>query len=126
MIDVEKQIKYWVETGEDDLSVAQYLYEGEKYLQCLFFCHLSIEKVIKAHVAKSTKDIPEKTHNLRKLLLQTSLTLNEEQKEFIGILMVYQLEGRYPEHFPQKPSSKTCYSYLNHTKEFFKWFKMTL
>ena len=37
MIDVEKQVKYWVETGEDDLYTAQYLYEGKKFIQCLFF-----------------------------------------------------------------------------------------
>ena len=106
MINVEKQIKYWVETGEDDLATALYLYEGKRYVQCLFFCHLSIEKIIKAHVAKFTKEIPEKTHNLNKLLLKTTLSLDETQKELLGLLMIYQLEGRYPEYYPQKPSAE--------------------
>jgi HEPN domain-containing protein len=126
MIDIEKQIKYWVETGEDDLSTAQYLYDGKRLIQCLFFCHLSIEKIIKAHVTKSTEEIPEKTNNLNKLLLKTSLSLDETQKELLGLLMIYQLEGRYPEYYPQKPSVETCFSYLKRTKELFEWLKMML
>jgi len=90
------------------------------------FCHLSIEKIIKAHVAKFTKEIPEKTHNLNKLLLKTDLSLDETQKELLGLLMIYQLEGRYPEYYPQKPSTDTCFSYLSRTKKLFEWFRTML
>ena len=126
MIDVEKLMKYWAESGEDDLATALYLYEGKRFIQCLFFCHLSIEKIIKAHVTKFTKEIPEKTHNLNKLLLKTPLDLNDNQKELLGILMVYQLEGRYPEYLPHKPSGEICQSYFNRTKELFEWLKAIL
>jgi HEPN domain-containing protein len=126
MIDVEKQIKYWADTGKDDLATALYLFEGKRYIHCLFFCHLSIEKIIKAHVTKHTKEIPEKSHNLNKLLLKTNISLDNTQKELLGLLMIYQLEGRYPENYPQRPTMEICFTYFTRTKELFEWLRTML
>ncbi len=59
MIDVEKQIDYWTSSAKDDLVTAKILIEKERYLHGLFFCHLVIEKALKAH---------KKTENLFKWL----------------------------------------------------------
>ena len=52
MIDVEKQISYWKSGAINDLISAKILIERNRLLHGLFFCHLVIEKIIKAHVVK--------------------------------------------------------------------------
>ena len=72
-MDIQKQIEYWIKTAEDDLVSAGLLIQNERYLHGLFFCHLCIEKSIKAHVVKETNQIPPKLHNLSFLLSKTAV-----------------------------------------------------
>lgn len=64
MIKVEKQIEYWANSAQDDMETADILIEKEKFLQGLFFCHLVIEKMLKAFYVKVTKDFAPRSHNL--------------------------------------------------------------
>ena len=57
MINVSKQIEYWKKGAEDDLVTADLLIRENRILHGLFFCHLVIEKAIKAHVVKSSGEI---------------------------------------------------------------------
>ena len=126
MINVDKQIQYWVKGADSNLETAEILIANKKFLEGLFFCHLTIEKIIKAHVAKTTKDIPPRSHKLFLLLEKTNITISEVNKSFLGILMQYQLEGRYPEHYPSIPSIEQTYDYLRKTKKLLQWFKKKL
>jgi HEPN domain-containing protein len=92
----------------------------------LFFCHLSIEKVIKALVVKSTNGIPPKSHDLFFLSKKALVELPEEKQIIIQILMKYQLEGRYPEYLPEAPQQNLVVVYLNQTNNLLKWFKEKL
>jgi HEPN domain-containing protein len=126
MIDIEKQIKYWIEGADSALDTARILIKKKKYLHGLFFCHLTIEKIIKARVVKTTNQIPPKSHNLFRLLENTGIELTEEDAEFFGILMKYQLEGRYPDYNPQVPGKKKVKEYFQKTKEMLSWLKKKL
>ena len=64
MINTNKQIEYWIEGAKNDLEAAELLIKNGKILHGLFFCHLSIEKAIKAFVVKETKEVPPGSHNL--------------------------------------------------------------
>jgi len=123
---VIKQIEYWIKTGEDDLNSAELLIDNKKTLHGLFFCHLSIEKAVKAHVARCTVEVPPKSHNLSYLLAKTDLELSEQDKDFCAILNIYQLEGRYPENFPSSPSYTLAVEYLQKTKTLLTWLKAKL
>ena len=92
----------------------------------MFFCHLSIEKIIKALVVKNTKEIPPKSHDLFNLSDKADIQINDEQKEFLRILMKYQLEGRYSEHYPDAIYVNLVNDYLNKTKNIFAWFSQKL
>lgn len=63
-INIEKQVEYWLNGANDDLEVAEILIEKRRFLHGLFFCHLVIEKALKAHVVKVTREIAPKSHNL--------------------------------------------------------------
>ncbi len=50
MIDIEKQIAYWRDGSIEDWQVAQELISNGRIRHGLFFAHLSLEKLLKAHV----------------------------------------------------------------------------
>ncbi|MFN6087817.1 MAG: HEPN domain-containing protein [Cyclobacteriaceae bacterium] len=94
----EEHIGHWVNQSIDDWEAAELLFKGRKYLHSLFFAHLSLEKVCKAHwIRANESNIPPKTHNLIFLLSNTAIELTNEQKEFLLELNRFQIEGRYPE-----------------------------
>jgi len=95
----EEHIKYWVESSGNDFDAAMDLFNSGKYLHCMFFIHLSIEKICKAHWVKdNSENYPPKVHNLIYLLKQTTTILTDDQTDFLTILNDFQLEGRYPDY----------------------------
>lgn len=126
MLDIQKQIKYWIDNAQTDIETAELLITNNKLLHGLFFCHLAIEKALKAHVVKSTSEIPPKSHNLLFLAEKAQFELPKETEIFLGILMKYQIEGRYPDYKPEIPVSKIVTEYLEKTKDLFSWLKKKL
>ena len=121
MINTTKQIEYWIEGAKNDLEAAELLIKNRKILHGLFFCHLSIEKAIKAFVVKETKEVPPRSHNLIYLSEMANLIIDEDFTVFIGVLMKYQLEGRYPDYQPELPSSEVTNDYFLKTKKLLQW-----
>ena len=121
MIDMLKQIDYWKKGSLSDIETADILIDKKKYREGLFFCHLSIEKMLKALYVKTKNDIPPKTHNLFQLSENIDLKTDENNSEFFGILMNYQLEGRYPDSYPLIPDEVKVKKYLTKTKDIQQW-----
>jgi len=121
MINTEKQIEYWRSGALDDLETAKVLIDKNRLVHGLFFCHLVIEKIIKAHVVKYTNDFVPRTHNLFHLSEKANLKFDEDQEIFLGILMKYQLQGRYPDYNPDIPDGSRVTSYLIQTENLVKW-----
>ena len=126
MFNVGKQIEYWINSAKSDLDTAELLIRESRYTHGLFFCHLTIEKALKAHVTKETGDIPPKTHNLIYLLDLATLEFEKDFEDFLGILMKYQLEGRYPDFNPVIPTKEKALEYLNKTKMILTWIERKL
>jgi len=126
MIDVKTHIKYWIESASDDLETAKILIKNKKYLHGLFFCHLTIEKSLKAAFVNYNRTIPPKSHNLFLLSEKSNIDFNEKDEIFLGVLMKYQLEGRYPDYKPMIPDFKTISNYFEKTKEIFEWIRAKL
>ncbi|SDA96873.1 HEPN domain-containing protein [Algoriphagus alkaliphilus] len=89
-INVENQVKYWINGATEDLDVASIFIEKSRDLHGLFFCHLVIEKALKAHVVKITRRLAPKSHNLIYLSEKSKLILKDQTLEFFGVLMKYQ------------------------------------
>ena len=121
MIDLEKHINYWITGAENDLETAEILIDKKRLLHGLFFCHLVIEKAIKAHVVKQTNEIAPRSHNLIYLSEKAKLEFEEDDEIFLGILMKYQLQGRYPDYNPTLPAALKAEDYLIRTKNLLKW-----
>ena len=125
-MDVKRQIEYWIDSAESDLTSASLLIDNDRILHGLFFCHLCIEKALKAHVVRCSLETPQKIHKLSYLLSITDLEMSEEDKDFCAILMTYLLEGRYPDYNPFVPSKEQTELYLHKTKTLFQWLKKKL
>ncbi|HKK63630.1 MAG TPA: HEPN domain-containing protein [Bacteroidales bacterium] len=126
MVTIKKQIDYWINAAEDDLLTADLLIREKRILHGLFFCHLVIEKAIKAHVVKKTGEVAPRSHNLIYLSEKSDLKFKEETEIFIGILMKYQLQGRYPDYNPLLPDITKVNAYFNKTKNLLIWLKEML
>lgn len=57
MVDIAKHIAHWRRGALMDWRVANELIENRRYAHGLFFAHLAIEKMLKAHVCKATGNI---------------------------------------------------------------------
>lgn len=121
MIDINKQVKFWKEGASEDFEVAFELISNKRERHGLFFLHLSLEKIIKAHVCKNTNDIAPRIHNLTRLSEITSLTFKQPFIDILAELNAFNIEGRYPDSNTIPVSQSEAIDYLNRAGEVFKW-----
>ncbi len=126
MINIQKQIEYWKNGAESDLETAEILINENKYIQGLFFCHLSIEKILKAGIVKESRQLPPRSHDLFYLASRALMKFNPQDQELFQVLMRYQLEGRYPEYNPVIPPKEYLIDYFEKTKTLMGWVKAKL
>ena len=121
----DDHINYWVKTAEKDWDTVNYLFKGEKYVYCLFFAHLTLEKLIKAHWVKDNEsNYTPKTHNLVYLIKNTSIIVDEDILSFLEEFNDFQIEGRYPDYMLQinkRYNKKLTITVLSKAKEYRKW-----
>jgi len=120
-------VQYWLDSSVKDFQVAQTLFNLKYYPQCLFFCHLSIEKLLKGIVAKTTKKYPPYVHDLRKLAEIANLKLNLKQEQSLEVIFTFNIAGRYADakfEFYKKYNKKEyAQKYLKITKDLLLWLK---
>ena len=99
MKDKDQHIEYWLSTAKEDLETVDYLFAGDRFVHALFFSHLALEKVLKAHWVKNNEEnTPPKSHNLIYLVEKSNLSLREAETDFLQQLNAWQIEGRYPDY----------------------------
>jgi len=125
-MDVQKQIDFWRAGAEEDFAAAESLLEKGHLRHCLFFAHLAIEKMLKAHVTRQTKDVPPRIHNLVRLTEIAGLKLELEQENFLRVFGVYQLEGRYPDSEQISLDLDTAQEEISKARGMLKWLKTQL
>src|SRR3989304_3165049 len=103
MIDVEKQVAYWRNGALEDWQAAEDLVGLGRTRHGLFFAHLALEKMLKAHVCRAVSDIPPRIHALLRRAERADLRLSDTQRLFLARFDRYQLEGRYPDVLPAAP-----------------------
>jgi HEPN domain-containing protein len=95
----KEKTKYWIDLSTDDLDTAHILLKKRKYLQCGFYCHQSVEKIIKGYYWLVKNEEPPYTHNLLKLAGSSGLDqlMDDRQRDTIDELMPLNIEARYPD-----------------------------
>ena len=130
MIDIDKQVFYWKEGAADDWRVANKLLEGKETLPALFFAHLTIEKILKAHVCRQTQEYAPMIHNLLSLAQRARLSLSLERANLLAELTTYNIRGRYPDMRDvqkiEKPTLQYSKSLFEKIEEMYEWLKNQL
>jgi HEPN domain-containing protein len=126
---IEEQIKYWVELAENDLPVAESMFNSGYYSWSLFIGHLVLEKILKAIYVRDNKEAPPKTHDLVKLSKSTKLSLSKEQEEYLNYVTGFNIEARYTDYkakFYKLCTKEFTGENLTKIKELFEWLKSRL
>ncbi|MFC1613218.1 HEPN domain-containing protein [Patescibacteria group bacterium] len=67
MDNLKEQINYWKKSAERNWDTTLSLYKTKHYDSCLFFCHLTLEKLLKGLVVRQTNKTAPFIHDLEKL-----------------------------------------------------------
>ena len=111
MMTKEQYIDFWIDTAQNDWLTVEAMFSTNRYQHCLFWAHLVLEKLSKAHWVKNHLDnIPPKVHNIVWILEESNVTLTTEDITFLEIFNRFQLSARYPDYL--RKIEKLC------TKEF--------
>lgn len=97
-IEVDKIVKHWIETSEEDFQTMLNLYDSKSFGWALFLGHISIEKLLKAsYVLKYQKHAPF-THNLYRLAELCELVLSDEYSDWLDKITSFNLNARYEDY----------------------------
>ena len=120
-IDVDKQVAFWRGSAEEDMAVARDLVNRNRTRHGLFFAHLGLEKVLKAHICRTTKDIAPRLHNLIRLAELAELHPRPAHVDILAEMNSFNIEGRYPDALSLPPSQDEALGYMNRANEVFQW-----
>lgn len=130
---MDERVEYWFELADYDIDTAKAMLQTKRYLYVGFMCHQTIEKAIKAIIARdcAKDEMPPKTHDLSKLAIRAKLidAMAEEQQDFIEELNPLNIKARYPEHKEQIALTLTpqrCKAIVTRTEELLCWIKAQL
>ncbi len=119
----QRQINYWITSAQHDLSVAETLFQNNKYDWCLFLAHLVLEKIFKALYVKNIGRIAPRIHDLVRLAHLAKVELEEELLEFLDAVNTFNISTRYPDEklkFYQLCTREFTENNFNQTKEIYK------
>lgn len=115
--------------AKEDYKSAQGLFSLGRYNHALFFCHLTIEKMLKALAVKNTGTPAPYDHNLLKLTELTGLQFNKEQLDIIDEINTFNIKGRYDDYkfeFYKKATKEYAEEYLIAVDNLFLWLQKKL
>lgn len=124
-----KDQKEWFRQADYDMSAAQTLFDGRRYIYSVFMCHLSIEKALKGLLFKKSGKQPPKTHNLLFLIKEAGIDLPEGLSDFIFKLNRESVVTRYPEDIRRMSkdyNAKNVLEIQNNSKEVLEWLRKEL
>ncbi|MFA6241074.1 MAG: HEPN domain-containing protein [Candidatus Hydrogenedentales bacterium] len=121
MIDIEKLSEHWRDGAEEDWAVSLELLSRDRVRHSLFFAHLALEKLLKAHVTRETRDVAPRIHNLVRLAEVANLKLDSGQLDALADMNEFNLEGRYPDPAIPSPTLEEAREYVKRAEEVMKW-----
>lgn len=119
-------VKFWQDSAESDLEVAQDNIRLGHYHWALFFFQLVLEKILKSIVVKRKSENPLPTHDLVKLSSKADIKLSEEQKQDFKEITSYNIEARYDDiklSFYKKATKEYAEKWAQKCKEYYLWLK---
>lgn len=118
-----EEINLWLEQAKEHWQDANWLLEGRRYSLCLYSCHQTLEKILKAAIVRLKSQVPPKGHQLENLARLSGIKLPKESwNEDLAEITRHFWRVRYPDFRRMIYTSKekvmpTC----DKTKEIYLW-----
>lgn len=123
-LDVEKQIAHWRRGADEAWEAAVDLINRDHRIQFgLFFVHLALEKMIKAHIWNSQQKMPPNIHNLTRLIEIAGLPVDVKNRKVLAEINEFNIEGRYSDLLRPPVSLRDAKGYLRRARGTFEWLK---
>lgn len=129
MENIKKQIAYWTISAEKNFKTAQDIFKIKHYDSCLFFCHLTLEKILKAIIVHKTKQSAPYLHDLERLIFLAGIDIDEKQRQILRTISTFNIAVRYDDYklsFYKQCTKSYGEKYLLITKELYLWLKKFL
>jgi len=97
-IDIDKIVKHWVETSDNDFNTMLTLFNSKSFGWSLFLGHISIEKLLKALYVLRFREHAPFTHNLYRLAELIGLELSDEYSDWLDEITSFNLNARYDDY----------------------------
>jgi HEPN domain-containing protein len=97
-LDIEKAVKHWIDTSDEDFETMLTLFENKSYSWALFLGHLSTEKLLKAYYVKRFKKHAPFTHNLYRLAELNEIKLTDEYSDWMDKITSFNMNARYDDY----------------------------
>lgn len=91
----QEALDYWYKSSQDEFKTAISLFKLKRYHHSLFFCHLSLEKLLKGKIVEKLNISPLPVHNLVVLAKQLKLDLSVQNKIELREVTAFNLNARY-------------------------------
>jgi HEPN domain-containing protein len=128
-MDTRRIIQSWLDAAGRDWDVAKNLFKLKHYAYSLFFCHLTVEKLLKALVVQNTSQHAPPIHELKKLAKLAKLKPTSIQKQHLETLTTFNIKARYDDikqSFYKQATKDFAKKYLKITEEISAWLKGNL
>ena len=93
----KQAVEFWAAAARDALDTAEKLYATAKYHHALFFCHLAVEKALKASYIARHVELPPYTHDLVLLASKIPAVLPDDDLSALKEINTFSIEARYEE-----------------------------
>lgn len=97
-IDVDKIVKHWIDTSEEDYQTMLSLFDSKSFGWSLFLGLISIEKLLKACYVRKHNKHAAFTHNLYRLAELNELELTDEYADWLDKITSFNLNARYDDY----------------------------
>jgi HEPN domain-containing protein len=114
----------WFRQAQYDLGTAESLVFAERYPPAIFFCHLALEKALKALFTEKFAENPEKTHSLVYLIELLELELPQHHLDSLFVINRIGITGRYPHNLDvvlEQYTKEKTQKIVRETKEVLTW-----
>ena len=126
MSEFEKTIIYYKESADHDWEVAHQLLGLKHYSYALFFCHLTLEKLLKAIIVKNTDKAAPFSHDLVKLAELAEIPPDKEKLSSLDEITKFNISARYDDQklaFYKRATKEFAEEYFKITEKIYLWLK---
>ena len=121
IVDTDAQVAHWRDAANIDWDVAGELLQTGRRRHALFFMHLALEKALRAHVCRTTRDVAPRLHNLVRLAELAGIELTTSAVDVLAEMNEFALAARSPDVTGPVPAEDEARGYQSRADAVLQW-----